>query len=72
MDTLLLVALAAGAAYAFLGRDRLEQLVAIAHAKLPAVELLAAERSVVRDSAAQGRKQDSRRGAPQRSDYGTG
>lgn len=31
--------LAAGAAYAFLGRDRLEQLVAVAHAKLPDVEL---------------------------------
>jgi hypothetical protein len=39
MDTLLLVALAAGAAYAFLGRDRLEQLVTVAHAKLPSVEL---------------------------------
>lgn len=39
MDTLLILALAAGAAYAFLGRDRLEQLVAVAHAKLPAVEL---------------------------------
>lgn len=31
--------LAAGAAYAFLGRDRLEQLVSVAHAKLPDVEL---------------------------------
>lgn len=38
MDTLLLVALSAGAAYAFLGRDRLEQLVAVAHARLPHLE----------------------------------
>lgn len=39
MDTVFMLLLAAGAAYAFLGRDRLEQLVAVAHAKLPAVEL---------------------------------
>ena len=39
MDTVFMLILAAAAAYAFLGRDRLEQLVAVAHAKLPAVEL---------------------------------
>lgn len=39
MDTLLLVALAAGAAYAFLGRDRLEQLVTVAHSRLPHLEV---------------------------------
>lgn len=39
MDTVFMLLLAAAAAYAFLGRDRLEQLVAVAHAKLPAVEL---------------------------------
>lgn len=39
MESLLLVALAAGAAYAFLGRDRLEQLVAVAHSRLPHLEV---------------------------------
>lgn len=39
MNTAVMLLLAAGAAYAFLGKDRLEQLVATAHARLPAVEL---------------------------------
>lgn len=39
MNTALMLLLAAAAAYAFLGKDRLEQLVAAAHARLPAVEL---------------------------------
>lgn len=39
MNTLVMLLLAAAAAYAFLGKDRLEQLVAAAHARLPAVEL---------------------------------
>lgn len=39
MNTVVMLALAAAAAYAFLGNDRLEQLVAAAHARLPAVEL---------------------------------
>jgi hypothetical protein len=39
MQTVLLVALALAAAYAFLGRDRLEQLVALAHGRLPHLEV---------------------------------
>ena len=38
MNTFAMLLLAAAAAYAFLGKDRLEQLVAAAHARLPAVE----------------------------------
>lgn len=39
MNTVVMLLIAAAAAYAFLGKDRLEQLVAAAHARLPAVEL---------------------------------
>lgn len=38
MNTVVMLLVAAAAAYAFLGKDRLEQLVAAAHARLPAVE----------------------------------
>lgn len=38
MNTVLMLLLAAAAAYAFLGKDQLERLVAAAHARLPAVE----------------------------------
>lgn len=38
MNTLVMLLLAAAAAYAFLGKDQLERLVAAAHARLPAVE----------------------------------